>query len=79
MPQPEAGLIPTGLTPKVVWVRGKISAQSARNLNANAAIMLVGPLTDLHDAYKLRALDVSVVSIPQLLAKKKLLEGTTYP
>jgi hypothetical protein len=77
MPQPpNRTLVPAGLTPKVRWVRGTLTAQNAAKLAADPAIMLVDPVTDIYDTYRTRALDVRVVDMPQVLISKKRILGT---
>lgn len=60
---------------RVTWLRGTLRADQAVRLDAEAAIMLVDPITDLVDAHGGPATGVEVVDMPHLLAKKKELEG----
>jgi hypothetical protein len=59
------------LIPKVVAVRGKARAEDAVRLDSDPAVTLVDPVTDLLDAEKARALDVTVVDVPQLLVERE--------
>lgn len=60
---------------KVTWVRGKMRADKAVQLDADPAVLLVDPITDLVDPHKGRAMEVQMVDVPHLLTKKKELEG----
>lgn len=64
---------------KIVWIRGKMRAADAMALDSTPSIMLVDPITDLLDAYYGRAVDIRVVTMPHLQAKRSHLEGITYP
>lgn len=62
---------------KVAWMRGKIRAADALELDSERLVMLVDPVSDLSDAYNGRAVDVEIVDVPHLLAIKSRLEVVT--
>ena len=59
---------------RVGWVRGKMAANKALELNSNANVMLVDPISDYAEQYKQQALDVIVVDVPNLHSLRTQIE-----
>ena len=77
-PSPPGGtrIAPSGeVDIRVTWLRGTLRADQAARLDAEAAILLVDPITDLVDAHGGSAAGVEMIDMPHLLDRKKELEG----